>query len=186
MIDPAAWVGWCWPVLSAHGRFPVVSHEFEPGERYLADGRLNYAVHLGVDIMFPRWASDPTGPPTDVAIPAHGANPGWITWPGTKVVAAGPGRIWEAGETALGHSVLIDHGNVGLLTFYQHMESLARPWSKGDPVFPGLELGTMGGDPSNAPHLRHLHLEVWLPEGKAQRGAWPEDPAPYLAAWARV
>lgn len=189
MIDPDDYIGWIWPLLSSHGRFPVISHEFEAGARYLPDGSLNYAVHLGVDLMFPRWTSDPTGPATDVAIPKHGANPGWITWPGTKVVAAGPGHIWEAKQTALGRSVLVDHGKaagVPMLTFYQHMEAFERPWQRGDAVFPGLPLGTMGGDPSNAPHLRHLHFELWLPDGKPRQGDWPVDPAPYLAAWAKI
>jgi murein DD-endopeptidase MepM/ murein hydrolase activator NlpD len=189
MIDRINFVGWMWPVFSSHGRFPVVSHEFEAGERYKPDGSLNYAVHLGLDIMFQRWASDPTGPATDVAIPKHGTNQGFITWPGTKVVCVGPGKVWEAGETKLGHHVLVDHGKVGgvgLLTYYQHLESFARPWQRGDAVFPGLALGVMGGDPSNEPHLRHLHFEVWLPDGKPDQGDWPVDPQPYLDAWAKL
>jgi murein DD-endopeptidase MepM/ murein hydrolase activator NlpD len=124
-----------------------------------------------------------------VAIPKHGTNPGWIAWPGTQVIAAGPGKVWSAKLTGLGHSVLIDHGSVDgvpMLTFYQHLERFARDWQKGDLVSPGTPLGIMGGDPSNVPHLRHLHFEVWLPEGKAHEGDWPVNPDPYLKMWAQL
>jgi murein DD-endopeptidase MepM/ murein hydrolase activator NlpD len=191
VVDPANFIGYLWPVPhSEDGRYPVVSHEFEPGPRYLPGTQtLNYATHLGVDIMYPRIASDPTEPATHVAVPAHGKNPGWITFDRTPVRAVGPGKIWSAKQTALGHSVTIDHGDVGgvgMLTFYQHMSSFAREWAKGDTVIPGLQLGTMGGDPMNAPHLIHLHLEIWLPSNGRDPGEWPVDPAPYLAHWAKV
>lgn len=189
MIAKENFVGWMWPVPVINGRYPVVSHEFEAGERYLPDGRLNYATHLGLDIMFARIPTDPIGPATDVAIPKHGSNPGWITWPGIGNRAAGPGKIWEAKQTALGYSVEIDHGKVGgvgMLTFYQHMTGFSRDWKRGDVVLPGTELGEMGGDPSNEPHLRHLHFEVWLPDDKHRQSDWPVDPAPFLAMWAKV
>lgn len=186
MIDATAFAAWLWPVPITNGRKPVVSHEFDPGPRYLPSGALNYATHLGLDLMFARLPTDPTGPATDVAIPKHGSNPGWITWPGTLVRAAGPGKIWAAKHTALGFSVELDHGKVGgvgMLTFYQHMTAFARDWQHGDVVNAGDVLGTMGGDPTNAPHLRHLHLELWLPDGKPNAGDWPVDPQPYLNVW---
>lgn len=191
VIDAANFVGWMWPVPIVAGRRPVVSHEFQGGPRYLPGTHtLNYATHLGLDIMFPRIATDPTGPASDVAIPAHHSrNLGWITWAGTAIRAAGPGKVWEAKQTHLGWSVLVDHGKVGgvgMLTFYQHLAKLARAWTQGDIVLPGTALGIMGGDPSNAPHLRHLHFELWLPDGKPRRGDWPVDPAPYLEIWAQV
>jgi hypothetical protein len=189
MLDSANFVGWLWPVPMTNLRYPVISNGFVPGARYNPDGSLNYAVHLGVDIMFQRLPSDPTGPETDVAIPKHGDNPGWITWPDTRIMSAGPGEIWEAKETHLGHSVLVDHGKVGgvgMLTFYQHLASLEGAWKRGDTVFPGLVLGRMGGDPSNAPHLRHLHFEVWLPDDKPHESAWPVDPAQFLKMWAKL
>jgi murein DD-endopeptidase MepM/ murein hydrolase activator NlpD len=186
-IDPRDWIGWLWPVLVTKGRRPVISHEFEGGNRYNPDGSLNYAVHLGVDLMFPRLEGDPTGPATDVAIPKNGSL-GWITWPGTEVVAIGPGKVWGANRTRLGLSVLIDHGHVaggGMLSFYQHLETFARPWKKDDVITPGTVLGTMGGDPMNAPHLRHLHFELWRPDDRPH-AEWPVDPLPYLTIWPKV
>jgi len=188
-MDPANFIGWMYPVPILNGRKPVISHEFEGGERYLPDGSLNYATHLGVDLMYPRLPSDPTGPATNVAIPKHGNNPGWITYPNTPIRVAGPGKIWRAGTTPLGHFVEIDHGHVagvGMMTFYQHMTGFAQPWTKGVEVMPGTVLGIMGGDPTNDPHLVHLHFELWLPDGKPKRGDWPVDPAPYLKMWAQV
>lgn len=190
MIDAPTFIGWAWPVPIVNGRHPVVSHEFEAGERYHPDGSLNYAVHLGLDIMFARIATDPVGPSSEVAIPrGHTKNLGWIAWKGTPIRAAGPGHVWSAKRTARGLSVQIDHGMVGghgMLTFYQHLETFDRDWQRGDVVLPGTTLGTMGGDPANEPHLRHLHFEVWIPDGKSRAGDWPVDPAPYLRVWAQV
>ena len=178
-----------WPVPIVNGRSPVISHELEAGPRYLPDGKLNYATHLGLDLMFARIPTDPIGPADSVAMFKHGTNPGYITWPGIMNRAVGPGHVWNAGLTALGWSVEVDHGQVdgvGLITFYQHMTHLVRPWKRGDAILPGTELGEMGGDPSNEPHLRHLHFEVWLPDGKAHRQDWPVNPAPFLALWSSV
>ncbi len=188
-MNPAAYIGWLNPLPIHLGRHPVVSHEFEGGERYLPSGALNYATHLGLDLMYPRLATDPTGPPSRVALFKHGLNPGYINWPGIGVRCPGPGRIWDAKITKLGHSVTIDHGKVdgvGMLTFFQHMTGFARPWRQGDILLPGMVLGEMGGDPSNEPHLIHCHLEVWLPDGKARAGDWPVDPMPYLKMWSQV
>lgn len=185
-MNPAWYVGWMSPVPITNNRKPVVSNGFAPGERFI-NGKLNYAVHLGVDIMFPRSSLDPLGPETDVALGHHG-DPGFIAWKGTPIRAAGPGKIWAAERTALGLYVEIDHGQVdgaGMLTFYQHLDTYTHNWTKGEPVMPGTVLGTMGGDPANAPHLRHLHLEVWRPDGKP-KGKWSVDPAPYLKVWAQI
>lgn len=181
MIPPReTFIGWLWPVGLAHGRYPVISHEFEAGARYKPDGSLNYATHLGVDLMYPRQPGDEGSPRL---LSAHHRS-----WDDVRVMAAGPGNVWEAGETALGHHVLVDHGKVGgigMLTFYQHLARLERPWKRGDAVFPGLPLGIMGGDPANMPHLVHLHFEVWLPDGKP-KPEWPVDPAPYLDRWVKL
>lgn len=186
-VRASDWQGWVWPVPVYQGRTPTISHEFKAGSRYGGDGKLNYGAHLGVDVMFRRKPSDPSGPPDTVAIPQGGTNPGWISPVGTPVVAAGPGKIWSSGTTALGHFVQIDHGNVGsaggVNTFYQHLSSLAKPWKKGDDVRAGEVLGTMGGDPSNVPHLRHLHFELWFPRAGLSNEQWAHDPEPFMRTW---
>ena len=172
----ALWIGCLWPVPTVNGHSPAVSHEFEPGERYLPNGNLNYAVHLGVDIMFRRQAGDP---------PSRSR---FVSFDDVRIMATVPGNVWDAGETKLGHFVEIDHGKVGgvgMLTFYQHMSRLERPWKKGDAVFPGMPLGVMGADPTDPEGLVHLHFEVWLPDGKP-KGKWSVDPQPYLDRWVRL
>lgn len=190
---PEDWTNWVWPVAPLpDGRAPVISQGYKPGQRFkIVDGKrvLDYATHLGVDIMY-RWrAGDPTGPATDVAL-VKGRTPsvGYYAPPGAKVRAAGPGKVWATNETALGLSVTIDHGKVGpdgipVVSFYQHLETYAREWRKGDIVAAGDELGDMGGDPANRPHLRHLHFELWFPAASSSQASWPADPAVYMKHW---
>lgn len=190
-MNAGDWNGWRWPVPTWAGRRPVISHEFEAGERYKRGPNnelvLNYATHLGLDLMF-AWdrAIDPKGPRDTVALARGGAR-GFIAPKGAPIVAAGPGKIWQAGISKLGLHVQIDHGAVGsaggINTYYQHLDSFARPWIRGDVVEAGAVLGTMGGDPANDPHLRHLHFELWLVRKGIPSMDWPTDPAPYLAHW---
>lgn len=192
------WQGWTWPVAPLHldaTRGPVISQGYKPGSRYkrAADGRLvlDYGTHLGVDIMY-RWAEgDPLAPATDVVTRTSARGRwGYYAPPGSIVRAAGPGKIWAVNESALGLSVQIDHGKVtehtgGVVTFYQHLEAYSREWKRGDVIQAGDELGLMGGDPANKPHLRHLHFELWFPRKGESSAAWPADPALYMAHWTK-
>jgi hypothetical protein len=195
--NAADWHGWVWPVAALpDGRVPVVSQGFTPGERFKRDAEghlvLDYSHHHGLDIMFQWSDGDPTEPGSDVAMfrtkPGQPRR-GFIAPPGALVIAAGPGKIWAAGPSKLGLHVQIDHGIVGgaggVNTFYQHLESWARDWKRGDIVEPGTVLGRMGGDPANVPHLRHLHFELWFPRKGTSSPEWPTDPEPYMRSWRR-
>jgi len=184
-LIPSDWAGWVWPVPIYQNRRPTISHGFEAGSRYLPDGTLNKGAHMGVDIMFPRAVDDPTEPKDSVAIPKGGKNPGWIAPSGTPIVAAGPGMIWRAGDSARGKWIQIDHGNMGVNTYYQHLEQFAKPWKKGDVVQAGELLGLMGGDPSTN-KLRHLHFELWKPVKGENQNLWPKDPAPVMRYWSII
>ncbi len=194
MTAPLAsdWAGWRWPVGSWNGRDPVISHEFEGGERFKRGPNgelvLNYATHLGLDLMHPWRNGDPTGPASTVAL-YKGAGR-FIAPKGTLVMAAGPGKIWAAGVSKLGLHVQIDHGKVGTAggvnTFYQHLESYSREWHRGDEVKAGDVLGVMGGDPANAPHLRHLHFELWFPRAGVMQAEWPVNPEPFMRLWSKA
>lgn len=172
-LNPSLWNGWVWPVPITEDRYPVVSQEYKPG------------VHLGVDIMFRKNANDPKGnhPPRDVD--------GFIIPVGTVVIAAGPGKIWDAGETNRGHHIQLDHGIVpgigGVNTFYQHLASFEKDWRKGDEIKAGDVLGEMGGDPDSKHdprHTVHLHFETWFPVKGTTN--WTRDPAHYLSMWRKI
>lgn len=96
-------------------------------------------------------------------------------------LAAAAGRVWSAYKTPRGHQVVLDHGPYA--TLYQHLEQLLiaehRDGPGGPLVEAGHPLGVVGGDPTNAPHLKHLHFELW-------RGRTPIDPEPFLHAWQLV
>lgn len=81
--------------------------------------------------------------------------------------------------TGMGNSVIIQHA-LGWATYYTHLSSLAV--RRGDVVHAGQMLGTIGANPLNGEHLKHLHFEMW--KGGKRSGA--VDPAPYLASWTRV
>lgn len=183
--NPAAWLGWVWPVPVTDGRVPQISQEFKPWDGGDRNATSHAANHLGVDIMFRKRAGDPAGKVL------HDASPNYIAPPGTRVLAAYPGVVWSTGAGGYGLNVLLDHGNVpglgGLNTFYQHLESLERPWKKGDMVRAGEVLGVMGYPPQNdSEHLRHLHFELRAPRAGVSQNLWPIDPAPYMRFWRKV
>ncbi len=143
---------WVWPVQSwrigANVIHPVISDGFD-------SPRPGLPRHGGVDVMFPR-------PPLD-------KQPGaahFVVTPGTFVLAASDGVIWSADRSPRGLQIVVDHGQGPsprkVATYYAHLDSFARPWKKGDVVHAGEALGTVGADPLDGEHLRHLHFEVWL------------------------
>lgn len=162
---------WVWPVPRWQGRAPVISDGFgspRPG-----------MLHQGVDVMFARISTDP--------FPVGGVNGsrGYVmpnAWP---AVAASDGVLWSAQRSPRGYAVVIDHGSVA--TFYQHLETLLVPETSPQrgmsraqriPIRAGQPLGVIGGDPLNAPHLKHLHFELW-PAGPQSA----IDPARTMASW---
>lgn len=166
------WKGWVWPVPVWNGRIPIITDKFQAVET--ADHR----QHLGADIAFKKLPTDPK------EVIQHDATAGFIAPRGTPILAAGPGRIWSTGVSdAMGRFVQIDHGAVegeGVNSFYQHLESFAKDWQKGDEVRAGDLLGYMGYPPQGY-HFRHLHFELWFPTRKRAR-----DPAPYMRHWNKI
>lgn len=160
--SPAAWT---LPVPTLADRRAVISNEFAG------------AKHLGVDLMFQRRST------SDLATVYRAGTPN-----GTKLffmpndvpaLAASAGTVTFAAMTPVGNAVIIQHPN-GWTTYYAHLASLTV--KMGDHVAAGDKLGTIGASPTDAEHVKHLHLELWT--GRARSGAI--DPAPYLAAWSRV
>ena len=166
-----SWEGWVWPVAITDGREPVISDKYQLHES--ADHRM----HTGVDILFKKRPGDPR------ERVKHTASLLYIAPQGTKILAAGPGKIWSTGSSERGLNILVDHGNVPgfgpMTTWYQHLASFSRNWRKGDVVRPGAVLGDMGYPTTDGEQLRHLHFEVRNPTS-------PIDPAPYLRLWRKT
>lgn len=148
--------GWVWPVPSWNALLPQISQGFDdPAESALLTARSRR--HLGVDILYRvggRWTA-----PAD-----------------TPIVAANAGTVERVTRSPRGWSVVVDHGPV--LTFYQHLQSTVV--ARGQRVAAGERLGTMGEDPLDAQHVRHLHFELWQRVGAAVAQI---DPQPLMAPW---
>jgi murein DD-endopeptidase MepM/ murein hydrolase activator NlpD len=136
--------------------------------------------HLGVDVMFSRIASDAFGTTGPNGSKAFVMPDGW------PAIAASDGVLWSAGWSPRGFEVVLHHG--GIATYYQHLRALYVPQTKAPAsgtapgtlrrIQAGEPLGLIGGDPTNPPHLMHLHFELW-PAGPASA----VDPAPLMKTW---
>lgn len=179
------WQGWVWPVPVTDGRYPVVTQEWKPGHDPKPGTPSGANVnHLGVDIMFRKKLGDV---PNAVK---HDASRIYIAPAGTRVLCAGPGKVWSTfHSTIYGWSILVDHGKVndhvgGVCTFYQHLTgAFSQLWKKGDVVTAGQQLGIMGFAPGDPEGLRHLHFELRFPIAGVPQDDWRIDPVPYMVHW---
>jgi murein DD-endopeptidase MepM/ murein hydrolase activator NlpD len=136
--------------------------------------------HAGVDLMFARISTDAIG-----TNDPHGSK-GFVMPGGWPAVAASDGVLWSAGWSARGFEVVIHHGTVA--TYYQHLSALFVPQTQAPRpntapstlrrIQVGEPLGIIGGDPTNPPHLMHLHFELW-PAGPTSA----IDPALLMKTW---
>lgn len=171
------WEGWNWPVPIWNGREPQISDAFQ---RIQTEA---HRSHPGVDILFRKKAGDPGFPySTPTSFTSQGE--------GTPIIAAGPGKIWDAGP-GRAWQLSIDHGVVsrhvgGVVTWYQHLKGFSRAWKTGDVVKAGTILGYMGGDVPPHYALYHLHFELWFPRRGFPPQAWKADPQPYMKFWKKI
>ena len=78
---------------------------------------------------------------------------------GTKVKAAGDGRVTDVYTDPLwGSTVVVDHGK-GVTVYYCGLNNTPTV-SKGDVVTPGAQIGDVGEVPCEAADAPHLHLAV--------------------------
>lgn len=163
---------WVWPVPIWRGRKPVISSGWGTprGDRQ----------HEGVDVMFWRLPSDP--------YPVRSPNGSklFVLPEGVFALAAADGKVWSAGWTKRGFSVVIDHGELGkIATYYTHLSTLLlQPTSRGasgQRVIAGQPLGVIGADPMDRNGLKHLHFALWL--GGPNDAV---DPASLMKSWAMV
>jgi murein DD-endopeptidase MepM/ murein hydrolase activator NlpD len=98
------------------------------------------------------------------------------------VLAVRDAKVWSAGMTPRGYSVVLDHGPPWA-SYYTHLsEMFVQPTQRGQSgqrVRAGDVIGHVGADPLDGDGLMHLHFELWY------RGAREAaiDPAPLMATW---
>lgn len=79
--------------------------------------------------------------------------------PGSKVKAAGDGKVTDVYNDPLwGSTVVIDHGK-GITVYYCGLNKTPTV-TKGDVVAPGTQLGDVGEIPCEATDAPHLHLAI--------------------------
>lgn len=168
---------WVFPVPTWRGRRAEISDRYSA---QVVTGEHKHRKHLGADLMFRRAsraelvAEYPPGSPD--------GSPGYFMPAGHVAIAARDALVWSAQPTARGFAVVLSHG-APWATFYQHLERLdlvpTQRGASGQRVRAGQVLGVIGGNPSQAPHLRHLHFEIW----RGGNGTHAIDPGPYLRRW---
>lgn len=98
---------------------------------------------------------------------------------GTKLVAALGGTIVYSGYQSAAGNYVVVHSLDGTDNSYMHLAQPS-PFSKGDRVFTGQQLGVVG-DTGDATAC-HLHFEIWTAPGW-YNGGQVIDPLPALQAW---
>jgi murein DD-endopeptidase MepM/ murein hydrolase activator NlpD len=98
---------------------------------------------------------------------------------GTKLVAAQGGTVKYAAYQGNAGNYIVIHGVDGTDNAYMHLAQPS-PFSEGDKVFTGQQIGVVG-DTGDATAC-HLHFEIWPAPGWYD-GGQPIDPLPSLQAW---
>lgn len=150
------------PVL-AGGRTAQVTSEFRPTDR---------PNHDGLDWFYPWRAGDKPDFVGDGGCAGQvDGHPKWVIPYGTCALAAAPGVVQIAGNSATGYRIWVDHEN-GLRTGYFHLRDCRV--LVGQRVALGHPLGEVGDNPADHDG-RHLHFEL-SPVDRYE----PIDPAPFL------
>ncbi|MEZ4362174.1 MAG: peptidoglycan DD-metalloendopeptidase family protein [Kofleriaceae bacterium] len=163
---------WVWPVPIWKGRRPVISSGWGTPR--------GTQTHEGVDVMFRRLPTDP------YRVGSPNGSKGFVLPEGVLAVAAADGKVWSAGWTPRGYSVVLDHGDTAkVATYYTHLQTLLlTPTTRGrsgQRVRAGEPLGVIGADPLDGNHLKHLHFAIW--RGGPSSAV---DPQPLMKFWELV
>jgi murein DD-endopeptidase MepM/ murein hydrolase activator NlpD len=168
---------WVWPLPRWNGYEPAISDGFDSMR---TDARGNHVKHLGVDIMYRRRNADDQRdryPPRT----KHGSRNHFLP-DATPVLAVRDAKVWSAGMTPRGYTVVLDHGPPWASYFTHMSEMFVAPTQRGrsdQHVRAGDIIGHVGADPLDGEGLMHLHFELWY------RGARESaiDPAPLMTTW---
>jgi murein DD-endopeptidase MepM/ murein hydrolase activator NlpD len=169
--------GWCEPLPALF----IAGLRYNPtvSDTYSATKTAGHRRHLGVDVMYKRRAKKDL--PQYTGRESSGNR--WYFFPqGIPVHCARDGVVWALvndPERGLGVQVVHDKGTV--MTWYQHLASVAQPWKRGDKVQRGDILGVQGYSPNgDAPIHLHFGLRYW--NRGERRWQWV-DPEPELKRW---
>jgi murein DD-endopeptidase MepM/ murein hydrolase activator NlpD len=175
--DPGTRGIWVWPLPRWNGYEPRISSGFGTS-RTNAQGE--QVTHQGVDIMYRRSnladQRDRYPPRT-----THGSRNHFMP-DAIPVLAVTDAKVWSAGLTPRGYTVVLDHGPPWA-SYYTHLaEMFVQPTTRGQSgqrVRAGDIIGHVGADPLDGQRLKHLHLELWY------RGARESaiDPEPLMSTW---
>lgn len=166
-----------WTDSRGRRRIPQITSGFRE-QRKAYPGTGKPYKHSGVDIMYPALDGDE---PYKGRYTAHRSKAFYCP-DGLYALSTEPGIIdWvgDYGGTGLGITLALDGGDIVL---YAHLVDGTHMVSKGTRVAEGTRLAEIGGNPSNAPGLHHLHLELWGGGDRRRR----YDPEVYLARARKV
>lgn len=173
--DPGTGPMWVWPLPRWNGYAPAISDGFN--SLRTVDGK--QVKHQGVDVMYRR--ASPTDQPQYPAKSKHGSR-GFFVPDATPVLAVRDAKVWSAGMTPRGFTVVLDHGPPWA-SYYTHMSEMfvspTQRGASGQRVRAGDVIGHVGADPLDGEGLMHLHFELWY--RGARDGAI--DPQPLMATW---
>jgi len=170
-VSPAWGGGWTWPIPDLLMAPPLAESVVRAAISQEFRGADSSSPHLGVDLMYRAADTDRSW---------MNRSP-WFAPVGTPVCAAKRGTVWSVDRTARGWAVVIDHGPPWA-TFYQHLDAILAHISPGATVEAGAQLGTMGADPTDDEHVRHLHFACWY-HGAGDKAS--VDPAEAMQGWQR-
>jgi murein DD-endopeptidase MepM/ murein hydrolase activator NlpD len=167
---------WVWPLPRWNGYTPAISDGFN--SLRTVDGQK--VKHQGVDVMY-RRASATDQTERYPAGSKHGSR-GFFVPDATPVLAVRDAKVWSAGMTPRGYTVVLDHGPPWA-SYYTHMSEMfiapTQRGASGQRVRAGDVIGHVGADPLDGEGLMHLHFELWF---KGARNA-AIDPQPLMATW---
>jgi len=161
---------WVWPLGVWRGRKPEISDGFASNRRSTKGEVIR---HGGVDLMYRRVASDKCLPGTP-----NGSR-GYVMPDHRAALAAADGVAAFAQNTPRGWTVILDHAQPKLSTYYTHLSQLLVVPKQA--VLAGQPIGIIGSDPLDVEHLMHLHFELW--RGGPKNGI---DPEPLMRTWELV
>ena len=185
MIFPAP----IWTDPQGRVRRPEVSSGFGEMRRYRGrDGVMRRYPHSGVDILYRARAGDPPIGPRGSYTEAR--SPHYYCPAGLPCLAIDEGEIdwmgsYRSGGVGTGLAITLRLAS-GDIVLYAHLlgydvdgvrlPAYSASVHKGQAVHEGQALAEIGGSPAPGPHLRHLHLEIWLGGDQHRR----TDPVDYL------